>query len=227
MSAGRLIIARQWLHIVLLAALFVPLVWASRMDAVRVGRLWGIGTLTWFWIATAIPIVHQVYVWFCWRTELHARLLSRMLGPRGFGLYAVGFAVLGISRLASVFLLASANRGTVSASVTQLRVLAIVVAIPSAYLFCSVARYFGFRRAMGIDHFDPACRTQPLVRQGIFCFTSNGMYAFGFLLLWVPGLWCASAAALVAAAFNHLYIWVHYFATERPDMQRIYGNEVG
>ena len=36
-------------------------------------------------------------------------------------------------------------------------------------------------------------------------------------------LWFASAAGLVAAAFNHLYIWVHYFATERPDMLRIYG----
>ena len=48
------------------------------------------------------------------------------------------------------------------------------------------------------------------------------MYTFGFLLIWIPGLWFASTAALFAAMFNHLYIWVHYFATERPDMQRIY-----
>ena len=66
-------------------------------------------------------------------------------------------------------------------------------------------------------------RTLPFVRGGIFRFTSNGMYVFGFLLLWVPGLWWASAGALSAALFNHLYIWVHYFATERPDMARIYG----
>ena len=32
-----------------------------------------------------------------------------------------------------------------------------------------------------------------------------------------------SSLALVAAAFNHLYIWVHYWSTERPDMARIYG----
>jgi hypothetical protein len=49
------------------------------------------------------------------------------------------------------------------------------------------------------------------------------MYVFGFLTLWVPGLWFASAAALVVALFNHLYIWVHYYSTELPDMKRIYG----
>jgi hypothetical protein len=48
------------------------------------------------------------------------------------------------------------------------------------------------------------------------------MYVFGFLLFWIPALWFASAAALCAALFNHVYIWVHYFATERPDMQHIY-----
>ena len=37
-------------------------------------------------------------------------------------------------------------------------------------------------------------------------------------------MWFASVAALAVALFNHLYIWVHYFATERPDMQRIYRN---
>ena len=76
---------------------------------------------------------------------------------------------------------------------------------------------------MGIDHFDPSFRTKPFVRQGIFRFTSNGMYVYGFFMLWVPGLWWASTAALAAAAFNHAYIWVHYCATELPDIRRIYG----
>lgn len=30
-------------------------------------------------------------------------------------------------------------------------------------------------------------------------------------------------AGLAIALFNHHYIWVHYFATERPDMEEIYG----
>lgn len=78
-------------------------------------------------------------------------------------------------------------------------------------------------RAFGADHFDPSMRSIPFVRGGIFRFTSNAMYVFGFLLLWVPALWWASAGALCAALFNHLYIWVHYYATERPDIVRIYG----
>ncbi len=61
-----------------------------------------------------------------------------------------------------------------------------------------------------------------MIKQGIFKHTNNGMYVFGFFILWVPGLWLGSAAALTAALFNHVYIWVHFYATERPDMKRIY-----
>jgi hypothetical protein len=86
-----------------------------------------------------------------------------------------------------------------------------------------VKRYFGLTRAFGIDHFDAFYRSLPFVRKGIFRFTRNGMYVYGFLILWVPALWFASLAALSVALFNHLYIWVHYFATELPDIRRIYG----
>lgn len=218
-----LIFEKQWLHALLLVVLLVPLVAVSGTPAFQSGALWGIGTPVWFWLAVALPVIHQSYVWFCWRTQLHGSLLARLLGDGGFTLYAIGFAILGISRIASVFLLAAANRDTVPIDPTALRVLAVLVAVPAAYLFYSVARYFGFRRAMGIDHFDPAYRSMPFVRQGIFRYTTNGMYVFGFLLLWVPGLWWTSAAALAVALFNHLYIWVHYYATERPDIRRIYG----
>lgn len=64
-----------------------------------------------------------------------------------------------------------------------------------------------------------------MVNQGIFRFTQNGMYQYGFLLLWVPAFWFASSATLIDALFNHLYIWVHYYTTEKPDMQGIYGSK--
>ncbi len=104
-----------------------------------------------------------------------------------------------------------------------MKIAACLALIPAVYLFYSVKHYFTFTRAFGADHFDPAYRSMPIEQRGIFRFTSNGMYVFGFLLLWVPGLWWSSSAALVVALFNHLYIWVHYFATELPDMRRIYG----
>ncbi|MCP4380661.1 MAG: hypothetical protein GY798_04445, partial [Hyphomicrobiales bacterium] len=118
---------------------------------------------------------------------------------------------------------AYANQGSFSFDPLLLKIAAIVALLPALYLFYSVKRYFSFTRALGADHFDASVRDLPFVRQGIFRFTSNGMYVFGFLLLWVPGFWWASSAALTAALFNHIYIWVHYYATERPDMKRIYG----
>ena len=42
-------------------------------------------------VAVGNAIAHQVYVWFCWRTELRNRLVTRTVGFRA---YAVVFAVL-------------------------------------------------------------------------------------------------------------------------------------
>lgn len=219
----RLILERQWLHVAALAVLVAGVALVGGLDGAQEGRLWGLGTTAWLWLAVGIAVVHQVYVWFCWRTELHGGLLTRTLGDRAFPAYAAGFAVLGILRVAAVFLLAISNRGTLPVDLTVLRVLAILALIPALYLFYSVKRYFGFKRAFGIDHFDASYRSLSFVREGIFRFTRNGMYTYGFLLLWVPALWYASLAALCAAVFSHAYVWVHYVATERPDMKRIYG----
>ena len=130
--------------------------------------------------------------------------------------------VLLVSRLLSVLALAIANHGTISVSPAVGWIASLLLAIPIVYLFYSVARYFTFRRAMGIDHFDASYRDLPLVRQGIFRFTPNAMYVFGFLVLWIPGLALRSEAALWLALFNHLYIWVHYYTIEFPDLRRLY-----
>jgi len=226
-SQAQLIFERQWVHGLLLAALLAGLAVASGSDGVRSGQLWGVTTPVWFWLAIALAVVHQVYVWLCWRAQLHASWLTRTLGTYGFSAYAVGFSVLGILRVVVVFIVAASNRDTLQANPLVLKLLAIIALIPATYLFYSVKRYFGFKRAFGIDHFDTSYRSLPFVRQGIFRFTRNGMYVYGFLLLWVPAFWFASLAALTVALFNHLYIWVHYFATELPDMKRIYGGSPG
>jgi protein-S-isoprenylcysteine O-methyltransferase Ste14 len=223
MSKIQLIFEKQWLHASLLAFFIVGLGLVGRIDTVQVGQLFGLSTAAWLWIAVALAVAHQVFVWACWRGQLHASSLTRMFGSRGFDLYAVGFSILGITRVAAVLMVAISNRDTVQLDPKVLRTVALIAAIPAAYLFYSVKRYFGFKRAFGIDHFDKSYRSLPLVRKGIFRFTRNGMYVFGFCALWVPGLWFASKAALIVALFNHLYIWVHYYSTEFPDMKRIYG----
>jgi len=222
MARYRLIFEKQWLHLLLLAVLIAGLAGFGRYNSLQAGNLWNVTSLDWLRLAVAIAIAHQVLVWFCWRTQLHGSLMTRLLGDHGFTVYAVLFSILGIARVAVVFILAIANRDTFPVDLTVLRILALLAAVPAGYLFYSVKVHFGFKRAFGIDHFDAAYRSVPFVKKGIFRFTSNGMYTFGFLLLWIPGLWYASTAALSAALFNHLYIWVHYYCTELPDIRRIY-----
>jgi protein-S-isoprenylcysteine O-methyltransferase Ste14 len=89
----------------------------------------------------------------------------------------------------------------------------------------SVFHYFGVDRAYGEDHFKTAkYRNKSFVKQGMFKYTDNAMYKFGFLILWAIALVFLSKAALLAAAFNHLYIWVHFYFTELPDIKHIYGS---
>ena len=213
----------QLLHILLLAALLLPVVLLSQEPAVVEGQLWGLSAATWLWLTVAAAILHQGYVWLVWRLELHAGTVSRAFPDKGFRLFTAGFKLLGLGRW-SVVPLAVANRGTLELpGVVQWGVSALFVLL-SGYLFYSVLRYFGMDRGMGLDHFDPAAREWPLVEEGIFRYTANGMYVFGFLALWVPGLFLESAGALLAAGFQHAYIWVHFHCTEKPDMEHIYGD---
>lgn len=220
---AQMIFKKQWLHITLLAALLAGMTLVTSYEEVRAGQLWGIATLGWLWLAIGIAVAHQIYVWLCWRIQLHASWITNTFGKRGFTFYAVGFAILGISRVAIVPIVAISNHDTLSANPLALKTLAVILLVPAAYLFYSVKQYFGFKRAFGVDHFDTDYRTIRFEGRGIFRFSNNGMYVYGFFLFWVPGFWWASLAALSVAMFNHLYIWVHYYATELPDIKHIYG----
>ncbi len=217
------ILERQPLHWLLLAFL-VGFALLLRTETMLVGSFWGLSSNTWFWLSIASAVVHQFYVWFVWRVELHGRLVTRLIGRRwGFGLYALDFSLLLMARFLTIVGLAIANAGTLPWPPPVVYLLAVVLAVPFVYLQYSVLRYFGIRRAMGLDHFEPALRNEPLVREGIFAYIPNAMYAVGFLGLYLPGLLLFSQAALLAAAFQHAYIWVHYYCTELPDMRHIYG----
>ncbi len=220
----RLLFEGQWIHALCLLVLLALVVWASGVDDVLSGALFSIPTAGWLVLLLADTIVHQIYVWLCWRLELHGKRLSHWLGgtDRAFNIYARGFAVLFGARFVLITLLAIANRGSLAVSPIAGYAIALILAVPAAYLFYSVHRYFGFRRAFGIDHFVEDARDWPLVREGIFRFTPNAMYVFGIGALWIPGFALQSTAALIGAAFSHAYIWVHYLTVERPDMRRIY-----
>jgi hypothetical protein len=212
---------KQGWHYFFLALLLAGVALLARGD-VLVGSLWGISTQAWLWLAVAVPVIHQLFVWLFWRLELHHGLITRWFGDKGFAMYKFGFTVFFAGRPLSLILLGLANYQSLALNPVLAYVLAGILFIPFAYTMYSVAHYFGINRAYGIDHFDPSYRNKPFVKQGMFQYTDNAMYKFGFLILWSIALVCLSQAALIAAAFNHLYIWVHFYFTELPDIRRIY-----
>jgi hypothetical protein len=173
-----------------------------------------------FWTAVALPIVHQVFVWLAWRLELRCAGTSGSLGFHG---YLVVFFVLFFARFLSLGFLAWVDRGSMNLSPITTIILTVLFCLPGLYAGYSVGRYFGMARAAGADHFDSYYRDLPLVKEGIFRFTKNGMYLYAFLLFWAIAIGFNSTAALAVAVFSHVYIWVHYFATEKPDMVYLYG----
>ncbi len=172
-----------------------------------------------FWTAVAFPIAHQLFVWLAWRLELNSGATSRVIG---FGAYLCIFFALFGGRFLSLAALAWLDAGSLGVAPTARIALTALLALPAAYALYSVHRYFGLKRAAGADHFIPSYRDLPLVKDGIFRFTNNGMYCFAFLIFWAIAIGFNSSAALVVVAFSHPYIWVHYFAVEKPDMRFLY-----
>ncbi len=214
---------KQGQHYLLLVVLLIGVCFLATRDVLS-GQLWGISTQTWFWIAVATPILHQIVVALLWRAELYHHKMTDWFGERAFPVFKVVFAVLFIARPITLILLGISNANTLNLNPAFAYILAVILFFPFAYTMYSVFHYFGIDRAYGIDHFDASYRTKPFVKRGMFKYTDNAMYKFGFLILWVIAFAFLSKAALLVAAFSQIYIWVHYYFTELPDIRRIYGN---
>jgi hypothetical protein len=173
-----------------------------------------------YWSAVLIPVVHQVFVWLAWRLELHRKAISRSIRLYG---YVSIFVLLFASRFISLILLAWVDRGSLGLSVLAMVAITLFLSVPSMYAFYSVKRYFGMTRAAGADHFESKYLNMPLVEEGIFRYTKNGMYLYAFLAFPAIAIGFNSSLALVVAAFSQAYIWVHFHATEKPDMEFLYG----
>lgn len=134
------------------------------------------------------------------------------------------FFVLFAGRIIALTIVAYLDRGSLGLGTIAQVVLTGALSLPGIYAVYSVHRYFGLARAAGADHFEARYRTMPLVNKGIFRYTTNGMYLYAFLCFWAIAIGFNSVAALIIAAFSHAYIWVHFFATEKPDMDYLYSS---
>ena len=212
---------RQFWHLLTLLIL-VPVTWSFAAPVMGDNSWLGITDITWFWLAVGVSIIHQVIVWIVFRLQLGWATLSKIFGDSDLFVWALLFLPFLLARVISLIGLACANSSTLVLPNKLAITLALFLIIPAIYTLWSVIRYFGLIRALGADHFRISYRKIPLVKRGIFKWNSNSMYSFAFLILWAIALLLGSQAALSVALFQHVYIWVHYFCTEKPDMEIIY-----
>ena len=180
----------------------------------------GIRALEWFVIAMSIPLIHQTYVWICWRSELCWKTISSTIGFKG---YVVLFFILIISRLSAI-VLCFVDYGSLYKPGWFAWILGLILFIPGAYTMYSVKKYFGFLRAAGADHFDPKYRNLPFENRGIFKWTPNAMYVFAIGIPFSFAVATGSQSMFVVAIYTYISIWLHYFCTEKPDIAIIYNN---
>ena len=217
------IFEKQGYHVLSILVLTCGMWLAARGDVLE-GAWLGLSTKTWLILSILFPILHQIYVVICWRSELYYSSMSKALGKWAFETWAAGFMILFLARPITIIGLAASNRGTLTIPLwINIPLIGICLAVV-VYMTYSFIKFFGPKRALGIDHFYPEkYRDIPFVRAGIFRWSPNAMYTYAFLALWAVGLIFNSKAALLAALFNHIYIWAHFYFTEKPDMRYIYG----
>ncbi len=187
------------------------------------GTFLGIKDSSWFWIAITIVVLHQMIVWIVFRSQLCWGSFTKYFGASDIKVWASIFLPFLFARPILVMILAIADPGTLPLPFELRITIGILLMMPALYTLWSVLRYFGVVRALGADHFRSKYRRMPLIQKGAFRLTKNAMYTFQFLGLYSIALFLDSYAALILAIFQHTYIWVHYFCTEKPDMNIIYG----
>ncbi len=214
----------QLQHLVLLAGL-LPGAFYMALPALN-GSTWlGIPDTTWFSAAILVVTIHQITGWFVFRTQLIFSLFSRLFGKYDMAVWGSIFFPLFLLRPLLTLALGLADAGSLSSFRGLQVALGVILLAPVIYTGWSIEKYFGIPRALGGDHFRQHYREMPLVREGVFKYSTNAMYTFAFLLFWAIALLTGSRAALAVALFQHAYIWVHMYCTEDPDMRVIYGRQ--
>jgi len=187
-------------------------------------RLFGLSSRYWALLSMGLAILHQWLVAAVFRLELHRNLVSRVFRGRDLQVWTAVFLPLLIARPITLLFTGWAENPPIGGAWWVSLVVGLVFIGISIWTLHSVLTYFTIRRAVGGDHFRDEIAQMPLVTEGAFRWTNNAMYGLAFLGLWGIALLCNSWNALVLALFQHSYIWVHMYCTEKPDMEWIYGD---
>ena len=186
--------------------------------------LFGLTAQGWAVTSIALAVIHQTIVAVVFRLQLHRNLFSRLFGPSDMKVWGVIFMPLLVVRPLTIIMIGWAG----DTPITDFRGVEVIMGLGlvgiAIWGMHSVIVYFTIPRALGGDHFRDEYAQMPLVDKGAFAVTSNAMYGLIFFGLTGIALLFGSKEALIIAAFQHTYIWVHMYCTEKPDMEWIYGS---
>lgn len=177
------------------------------------------------WGTLVTALLHQGLVVVVWRRVLFHPISNparRRVVVRTFGIV---FFLLFAARLIVTILASRGNAGSLGWSPLVRYPLIAAILILGGWALYSVFRYFGVYRALGADHFDPRYRKLPFEHRGIYRYTSNGMYTFAVLLFLLPGLFFNAYDGLLIGLYQYGATWVHYHATEKPDLAFMHGEK--
>lgn len=183
----------------------------------------GLTAVGWAVLSIELALFHQWLVAIVFRLQLHLDLMHRLFGRRDMKVWAGMFMPLLIARPLTVLMTGWADTVPITGFRGVEVTVGIVLILTAIWAMHSVIVHFTIPRALGGDHFRDSFAMRDLVREGAFRYTSNAMYGVVFLGLWGIALLFGSWNALVVAFFQHCYIWVHMYCTEKPDMEWIYG----
>ena len=198
--------------------------WVVQHVDLGVGHHWGLTSIEWVMLSWLFAGLFQAWVAFFWRMELYGDWVSETLGKRGFLIHQIGYGILGIIRFALLIPICLSTAKTLMLSPLLSASIIIITTPLILWALYSATVYFGYRRASGADHFDHAYRERAFEKKGLYRYAPNVMYSVVLLGLYHAGLFWLSTLGLVVAAAHHAFVWVHYYCTEKPDMQAIYGS---
>jgi len=204
------------------AVLLAVVAVALAEPAVNTDAFLGLHESEWLAWSMGLAVVHQVMVWLGFRGQLGWGVFTRVFGKHDLTVWGVMFFPLLLARPLTVLGCGIADAGSLGLPSALAMVLGLGLLGVAGYTFHSVKTHFGMARASGANYFRLDVREQPFVRRGAFRWSDNAMYTFAFLGLWAIALLCRSHVALVAALFQHAFIWLHWVGTEKPDIELMY-----
>ncbi|QQE10866.1 hypothetical protein JD969_15355 [Planctomycetota bacterium] len=214
---------KQLLHFIIFITLTLCLFFSYFLiPKASQGHFLNLSTTIWLIITYLFAPLHQFYVLICWRLQLHHHTLTRTFGHLAIPLYVTIFYIIGLARLLLIIPLAISNNSTFHIPLPLNIILITTISLLAIYSTYSGFHYLGPIRLTGMDHFIQAYRYKPFIKKGMYRFTSNALYKFSGLMAIVPGLCTLSITATIFGLFTYLYVWTHFYTTEKPDMKYIY-----